>query len=250
MRARLRVRWGWVVVATAGCTGGSIAAPRGGDAEAGSEATAPLVDAASDVDGGACRPGDVSGFEPPSSVPPAAVSLACNGYGGDGGLVQSYANACLGYSATYATCAGFAAPDAGGAAACYACLTTPESPDASSYGVVVAASMPVVNYAACIEAVDPTSAGRSCALALYVAASCADYACKAACPVVDQASLDAYTTCINTALYGACTGYTFESACLATEKGDGGTPVASVCFAGPSTVSHYLSIAQLLCGGS
>jgi hypothetical protein len=229
---------GCAAAACEGCSAPSNSAPvgAGGDAQG--------------ADAGVCRPVEVSGFVPPSSVPGTSTSLSCNGYNGDAGLVPSYGDACLGVAATYDSCARFAVPDGGGAAACYACLVTPAGQVASSYGVVVAAAIPVVNYGACIETVAPTAAGRSCALALTAAAKCADYACKPTCPVFDEASFSAYATCTNDALYGACVGYTLESlACLAAEQGDGGTPVASTCFAGATAEDHYLSIAHFLCGG-
>ncbi len=244
---------GGVMSACEGCSDPSNTRPasspfidEAGDAPM--DAMTDIADAAPDAEG--CHPGDVSGFVPPSGVPDAAISLACNGQNGDGGLVPSYGDACLGVSATYDSCTGFAAAEGGSAAACYACLVKPAREIASSYAVVVAAAIPVVNYSGCIETLDPTAAGKSCAVTFAATASCADYACKPTCPVLDETSFSAYVTCTNEALYGACAGYTLESiACLAAEEGDGGTPVASTCFAGATAEDHYLSIAHFICGG-
>jgi hypothetical protein len=202
-----------------------------------------------DADAGGCHPMSLAGFQPPAVVP-SYRSLACRGFNGDGGLVQSYGDACIGHSSTYDRCTGFAVPDAAGAAECYRCLASVESPDASSYGAVVVATIPFVNYAGCVQLLDPTDAGASCAQTATATAICAEYACQAACPVTDQASSNAYTACWNEATSGACAGYWLRAqACLTAEVGDGGTPVGTICFAGSTAEDHYFSVAHYLCGG-
>jgi hypothetical protein len=198
-----------------------------------------------------CVPGDLSGFQPPLFVPIAPPSHACDGFNGIGGLVQVYGDACLSRSATYESCGSLDSPDGGGATDCHACLVTPERSDASTYGVVVIATVPVVNYGACIQAVDPSNAGQSCARALYASAACAEYACKPSCPITDQTSQAAYVVCANAASTGPCLGYTLSSdSCVAAEQGDGGTPVATICFAGATALDHYLTVAHYFCGGN
>jgi hypothetical protein len=165
---------------------------------------------------------------------------------GDGGLVQAFGDACLGHGATYAACSGLAPPDAAGASACYACLFTEE--DASTYGVVVNAIAPVVDYGGCIGAVDPSEAGASCAKLSDDAYRCAEYACRPSCPVTDDPSLAAFQACLNEAFSGGCAGYALRAlACTFAEQGDGGTPVARVCYGGTTREDHYLAAAQYFC---
>jgi hypothetical protein len=252
-----------------GCTGASKAlAPDGGDGAAmPSDSAVDVSDdgfAATDAgdmsdsdggvapDAGRCHPGSATGFQPPTVAPPAyAPSLACNGFNDDGGLVASYGAACLGHASTYESCAAFAAPDAAGASACYRCLTTTESPDASAYGAVAVVTVPFVNYGGCAQLLDPTDAGASCALVATAAAFCSEYVCKPSCPITDQASFNEYMACWNAANAGPCIGYWLGMvSCLQAEQGDGGTPVANVCFGGQTAEDHYRSFASYLCGGS
>jgi hypothetical protein len=124
-----------------------------------------------DAEGGACHPGSLSGFHPPPSVP-STRSLACNGFNGDGGLVQAYGHACIGHAATYASCAAQSATDAATAAACFHCLVSQASPSATDYGPAVVLSVPEVNYPGCLLLLDPTEAGVSCAQAFTSASPC------------------------------------------------------------------------------
>jgi hypothetical protein len=104
--------------------------------------------------------------------------------------------------------------------------------------------------AGCVQDVDPTEAGTSCARALYAAGVCALYACESTCPVTDDVSRAAFEVCTNEALSGACAGYALPAtSCVVAEKGDGGTPVATVCFAGSPALDHYLAFAKYFCGG-
>jgi len=202
-----------------------------------------------------CHPINVSGFQPPDYPPAGSVSRACDGFNADGGLVTSYGDACLGINATYGSCAAFtvasfASGDSGAAFACYDCLVTSENPEGGVYGAVVQGTIPVVNYSQCIEVADP-DAGDPCAQSLYSAAACAEYACKSSCPVTDESSQQAFVQCTNEALSGACVGYAFPAeTCELSEQGDGGTLVATECFAGSTAEDHYLSIAHYLCGGN
>jgi hypothetical protein len=185
---------------------------------------------------------------PPKAIGPTPVSAACAAFGGDGGLIGEYGAACLGHAATFGSCATFEPPDAAGAEACYRCLVTPEDLDAASWGAVIGITVPTVNYVGCIEALDPSDAGTSCAEAVAAAEGCAAYAC--ACPVTDDPSHSAYLACLDDALAGGCAGYSaLVYSCLAAEEGDGGSPVATVCLAGSTAEDHYLALARHFCGG-
>jgi hypothetical protein len=221
----------------------------GGDAGADGAAT----DASSDADGSdaqdhACHPGDIAGFVPPPYAGVRSRSQACAAWGGDGGLVQAYANACLAGPATYESCTTFAPPDAAGAQDCYNCLTSPGATDGGVGGVTVNLNnVVVVDYGGCIDVIDPTDAGASCAVALAASTLCTVYACRA-CPVTDITSHDRFLACTNEANTGVCSGFGVTSAaCVAGERGDGGTVVNSTCFPG-HPFDNYLSFAQYLCG--
>jgi hypothetical protein len=195
-----------------------------------------------------CLPASVSGFQPPPfhSIQP---SMACSGFFGDSGLVQAYGDDCIGHSSSYEACSALRVPDAAGAADCYSCLVTVADVDSGQYGAVVKLTRPVVDYAGCVESLDPTDAGAACANTIAAAASCVDYACARQCPITDQASSDAFIVCSNVATSGACDGYWLRArACIAQEIGDAGTAVASICFAGATTEDDYLSIAHYFCG--
>jgi hypothetical protein len=195
---------------------------------------------------GACIPTSISGFAPPPFNGVHARSLACEGLGGDGGLVQALGDACFGPMATYAACASFAAPEDAGA--CLDCLLPLGVVDGGPGGVVAKVeNAPVVNYSACIALVDPQM-GPACASAIYRATACAAFACRS-CPVTDGDSLSAFLACTDAAATGACFGLHIAAlACVAAEEGDGGTAVAVTCFPGPHIEDNYLSFAHELCG--
>lgn len=209
------------------------------------------ADDASYADAGGCHPIDISGFDAATTVPTAPRSLACNGFNGDGGIVPSFGDACLFHSPEYPPCASFDVGDAAGAAECYRCLVSPPTADGTFPGVVaILSGVADPNYASCIQLADPTEAGAACALDLQTAVACIFYACQSTCPVTDEASVAAITTCMNEALSGACAGYALKmNACLAVEEGNGGTPVATICFPGSTPAEKYLSFAHYLCGG-
>jgi len=199
-----------------------------------------------------CHPMNVSSFVPPPYVGPSVRSAACAAFDGGGGLAQAFGDSCLGASATYAFCAGLSPPDAAGAGACYSCLVSSPSPNASSYGVALEdRTAAVVNYFGCIQALDPTEAGISCAHAVQLLIYCVDYACKAACPpITDDLSRGAYQSCTDEAQRGGCIGYALSAQqCLSIEQGDGSTPVATVCFGGTTEEDHFLAAARYFCGG-
>jgi hypothetical protein len=264
MRVRVDLSYGWIcgigivaVTAISGCQSSSsgsspvedaAAAPDAGGIGLPADPIAADAAAGPNADAGGCHPINVSGFRPPPAVSARARSHACDGFNGDGGLVPSYGDDCLGVGSTYASCAAFALPDAAGAAECYGCLVTPETPDASSYGVVAVAPIAVVDYAGCIQMVDPTDAGASCAREARTAYACDEYACKSTCPVTDDKSLAALTACMNEASSGGCAGYYLPAqACVAAEQGQ--SAVANICFGGSQIEGHYLAFANYACGG-
>jgi hypothetical protein len=256
MRARFaqsRVAAAWLAAAGLGSLGCTHAHDDFAS-DAGAIDDAPMDGGTGDAvaEASACRPGSIAGFAPKAAPGPLAQSNACNGFGGPTGFVSAYGEACLAAdqgSRTYSTCAAFGVPDASGADACFHCLITPE--DASTYRVVVLAPIGILDYAGCIQAVDPSDAGRSCAQAMNDAYTCAEYACKPNCPVTDDTSYVALTTCLDEASKGPCLSYTLlEVECLAAAEGDGGTRFDQVCFHGDSVLSKYLTMAQYFCGAN
>ncbi len=234
------------------------AALDGGPLDAALVGDAPLAEGG--PDGGGCHPINITGFQPPTTLPMGARSTACNGFNGDGGLVESYRDACLQHTAGFPPCvallAGEAptagdAGDAGGASDCLNCLLSEPTPELT-YSSVTARleTIDFVNYPLCIELVDPSDAGLACALLLETLVACELYACQGGCPVTDEDSVAAYNECSNEANLGACSGYLLElNACLAAELGDGDTPVAQTCFFGTSPQLKYVPFAHYLCGG-
>jgi hypothetical protein len=197
---------------------------------------------------GGCQPMNVAGFMPRTFQYVDAGGTACNGFGGDGGLIQAYGDACLGHQASLARCTAFRPPDDDASAACFSCLTTIEGPDAGPYGAVAVVTIPFVDYPACIAAVDPTPAGAACALALSQVSVCAEYACKSACPVVDDPSAAAFNSCFSAAMTDVCSRYgTLAMDCLIAYQSDPSSDVARTCFPGTAE-DNYLSVARLLCG--
>jgi hypothetical protein len=239
-----------LVIALGTCSGCSTGSPRAAPRDSGVELSLERdADAESSGDDAGCHPGNVSGFKPPAFVP-IRRSTPCNGFNGDGGLVQAYGDACIGHSKNYDACAGFVVADAAGAADCYGCLVTSENPDASTYGAVVYATTPLVDYPGCLQFFDPTDAGASCAQLITSAATCSEFACKPACPISSMDSWSAFLDCYNVTTNGACAGYWLSAlGCIASEEGDGGNLLASVCFGGATTEDDYLSIAHHFCGG-
>jgi len=199
------------------------------------------VDSGVAAEAGACQPGTLAGFVAPGFVGPNGQfsNPPCKG----SPVPQAYANACLGDAATYASCSTFdPGPDGGN---CLQCL----SPGLGS--PIAPGPTPTVNYAACIAANDLTDAGLACAMQLQVAAACIDYVCEPSCPVVDQASQNAYQACVAAAATGACASYgTPASACLAAEKGDGGSLVSQACLSGLSQSANFIAVAYYFCSDS
>jgi hypothetical protein len=97
-----------------------------------------------------------------------------------------------------------------------------------------------VNYAACIQVLDPTN-GPACALAIDNWDDCTDYACGSC------TSPSTYTTCqsyVDGAGMGCNTPYTSTSVC-STDDADGG-PI-NTCQTGVTT-TDFTNIINLFCG--
>jgi len=187
-----------------------------------------------------CQPASVATFRPTAYKP------ASGAYQGQCTAAQigAFYDACLGPSATMATCAPYLGSSATGAnAACGACILSRS--DAATLGPVIAhASTVSVNLAGCMELTDPTG-GLLCAKAYQAADQCEDAACELNCPVSDMASFDRYSQCVMQADTGGCAPFVAPTSC-ANAEADGGP--ASVCFAGQSFHDLYEAVAPLFCG--
>jgi hypothetical protein len=216
------------------------------DAPGASEAAAPIdCGAAPDAaEAGACQPGTLTGFVAPSSVgtPGQFSNPPCKPIIGPPSPVPGELAAdCFGDAATYDTCSAFDAGSTGNA--CLDCLQS------EAFGISVGA-LPSPNYPGCIASEDTTDAGYTCALQVLVAAACTYYACSPSCPVVDQASQNAYQTCVASAAAGVCASYSAPAtACVAAEKANGSSVAGSVCLGG-SESANFLSIAYYFCSQS
>jgi hypothetical protein len=192
-----------------------------------------------------CVPGSITGFVAPPYVPAVPNGpLYCNDTN-DLEIGQLCADA-----STFGACTSYATADDGGvAAACSACLLSPEDGGVDGgYGpwVIGAAALP--NVAGCIQLADPTDAGLACATAIQAALRCSEYSCATNCPVSDSASRAAYLACLQAAAAGPCVTFaSAASACLAAET-DAGSTAATWCIAADAGSTDQLTdIARFFC---
>jgi hypothetical protein len=159
-----------------------------------------------------------------------------------------YATACLRSADTYSDCATFSVGQDASAGKCLDCI---RPPDGGSAGVVATLGHVVfVDYGSCVQALDPTDAGASCAQAIVASAECSVYACASVCPVIDGASRDAFLACTNEAQSGGCASYALAAAfCTLGEQGDGATAIDKGCLGGVSIEANFFSFEHYLCGG-
>jgi hypothetical protein len=215
------------------------------------------VDSASQSDAG-CAPRATTGFVPPAYIHGIGGGFnACLGSFSSG--PQVLANDCFGDASTYTTCNAFATTgddDAAVPAQCLSCLISPEGSDAG-YGGMVQSVVLVPNLAGCIEGVDQTDAGLSCAIAIQQAWECAEFACKTACPVSDEASQQAYVHCTGEAAGTVCAAYNTAAAdCIAAEQAafaeagsasEGPGAMNAFCFGGTTPAAQAADIAAYFC---
>jgi hypothetical protein len=233
--------------------------------DSGTDSTVPPVDAGPDtstpVDSGpgidaGCAPRAITGFVPPPYVHGTGEGFACNVLSPEPTIL---ANDCFGDASTYSTCNSFASTgndDAAVSAQCLSCLISPEGSDAG-YGGMIQSVVLVPNLAGCIEGVDQTDAGLSCAMAIQAAWECAEFACKTACPVSDEASQEAYIHCNGEAEGTVCAAYTTAAAnCIAAEQAafdeagtnpNGAGAMNAFCFGGSTPATQAADIAAYFC---
>jgi len=241
--------------------------------DSGTDSTVPPVDAGPDAsspedsgpgtdsgpDSGTdagCAPRAITGFVAPPYIHGTGEGFVC---GFDSTEPTILANDCYGDASTYTACNSFGAvgdDDAAVPAQCLSCLISPEGSDAG-YGAMIQSVVLVPNLAGCIEGVDQTDAGLSCAMAIQAAWECAEFACKTACPVSDEASQQAYIHCTGEAEGTVCAAYTTAASnCIAAEQAafaeagtnsNGAGAMNAFCFGGSTPASQAADIAAYFC---
>ncbi len=227
--------------------------------DAGSDTGTPVMEAGPDSSPGTdagCAPQAITGFVAPPYVHGIGEGFPCNIGSTEPTIL---ANDCFGDASSYTTCNSFAATgddDAAVPAQCLSCLISPEGSDAG-YGGMIQGVVLVPNLAGCIEGVDPTDAGLSCAKAIQQAWECAEFACKTACPVSDEGSQQAYVHCTGEAAGTVCAAYaTAATNCIAAEQAafaeagaspNGPGAMNEFCFGGTTPAAQAADIAAYFC---
>jgi hypothetical protein len=183
----------------------------------------------------ACEISDTSGYSPVPQAKPIAASGACTQE-----QIASFVQACVGATATNATCMAWQQSDAG---TCGACVMTQAS--ASTWGPLVCdVNGCKLDVPGCIdvtlgqEALERNASGNgSCGDFLSDEEGCVDFAC-AACAGSDR------TQCESSALTNECKNYgdaaTNAPACSTLDAG------ATACF--PQSDSDYAAFVNVFCG--
>jgi hypothetical protein len=176
-------------------------------------------------------------------VPPAPGPGACTG-----AQIAAYYRACFddinpnGQS----DCAAFKDADAGNTA-CLTCMQSNLS-DSAWGAFVLANNMPFPNYGTCIAVADPSQS--DCAHKLEGVMQCWWAACNTNCPVTDQASLDAWNTCVGLADQGDCAAiYQDVQTCAAAILAAGSPAAKCILPTRDGDKAIFDAIASILCGG-
>ena len=181
-----------------------------------------------------CSAQSVAGYTP-VWVPPVPRSIRCTT-----AASNAIFNGCFAATATNATCTAAATANT----ACYNCIVTNDT--AASWGPVINQSNGVVrlNEGGCIQLAD--NAQSTCAHSVESTNGCEDKACKAACPVTDNASFTLYQNCVSSADTGGCATYVSASNTCANA-----IPITSNaynCVRGATFQALYQNIVPVFCG--
>ncbi len=183
----------------------------------------------------ACERCDTSAYSPTTQTKPHAASQACSA-----SEVTAFVAACLGSTATPATCAAWQQSDAG---ACGACAMTQVT--STTWGALVCTSTSCTpNHSGCIDlTLGETSQERSSG----GAGSCGDYYSDAegcGAYVCDACAGNDHSTCLVDASTNGCKTYVDgavnASACASLDAG------ATACF--PQTDAQYAAFVNVFCG--
>jgi hypothetical protein len=187
------------------------------------------------TDAGACRPADVSIFQPSYKPASGAGQGACIPQ-----HVDAYLDGCLRQTSTEKTCT-----DAKAIVdkACQTCLITPAT--AERYGPVLAhGGYITLNLAGCLE-LTGGPAGLRCAKDLQASEACQKSACDQNCPVKDRDTLGSWEACAEAAAAGGCKTFHERIGCIG-DFADAGP--ASYCIA-PTFEESFRRFALLFCAG-
>jgi len=171
----------------------------------------------------------MSGFTPPAYVPARDLGGSCTE-----AQISDYYTACF----TGGNCAAY---QTGGAAkACGDCLSA-STLGSASYGPLLvygSSTFPVVetNTGGCIELLGEAACGQK----IQAAQMCEQSACASNCPVTDQASYNAFTTCKVLARSGTCAPFESAAVCIMD-------PAHSTACGGIDFQNLFLNMARVFC---
>ncbi len=187
---------------------------------------------------GPCAPVDVTAFAP-TWKSPVPRQHACTQV-----QIDAFLTGCLGSTATAQTCAPFQAGAPG--YACGKCIATPDT--APHYGALIDHNGYLVpNVAGCVAAATGDTAGTGCGGKILALDQCQAAACKANCPISDNASLAALNMCTTAAsdVGGGCAAFATAAECGRGLADAGGT--AASCLSGLSFEESYNRIVPIFC---
>jgi hypothetical protein len=225
------------------CSSSNPATPEDGGTDAPADVA---VDTNTGDDGGStCAPAPLTNYTIPAYVPPAPGPGACNNE-----QIAAYYRAC--WDGTnpnrQSDCAAFKDADAGNTA-CLTCMES-KSSDSAWGAIVIANNLGVPNIATCIAVADPSQ--LDCAHKVEGEVQCQWAACNSNCPVTDQASADAWNTCVDQATTtqdDSTATVQDKLTCLAAISGTG-SPAAKCIVPTTKGLKAVLdAIAPILCGG-
>ncbi len=221
----------------------------GGDDSATDDAGA---DAASDVridkkappdtgvqdSGGACSPTDNSGSFTPKWTPPRQPNpSACSDQ-----QIADYFAFCYDPNTSNTTkCSQFTSQSPN--KACVSCISSKQTD--AAYGVLISTGgVAYANVAGCIALLTGDTSDTGCGAKEWASTDCVDDACKANCPVTDQASFQLYDQCTKQAGAASCKQYA-DAQCDLSDAGS----VYDICVNHQAFADYYTAIAPVFCGG-
>jgi hypothetical protein len=163
--------------------------------------------------------------------------------------IDGFFAGCVKTGATQQTCAPYGTSGTASNQACAKCLYTPST--AAAYGPLVDKSGVVeLNIAGCLALAESRPDGSGCGGKFQANSQCEDAACKANCPVTDDASFAAYQNCVQTAdtTPNICQSYANAATC-ADQIVEAGA-VGATCLNYQTFDDGYANLAPIFCLGT
>lgn len=184
-----------------------------------------------------CAPANIAGFVP-AVVPPApARSGKCS-------VAQLEAIIDCTFDANAGSNACDTLLDDAANQACTGCILTDVTQPA--YGpIIVDDNIARLNVAGCVARASNDLSATGCGARLASAEQCADAACAASCPLLDDVSYAQYEQCTEDAMAGPCSAYADSLACLDAVTSPSGA--AAQCALENDFISTAKAYARLFC---